>query len=59
MLESLGSIVAALNQFQTDKEAEIITIRQVAIDAVVSNHWAHGGTGVVDLARAVERACDC
>jgi formate--tetrahydrofolate ligase len=56
-------VVVALNQFQTDTEAEIKAIQQVAIDAgaydaVVSNHWALGGAGAVDLARAVERACD-
>ena len=28
-----------------------------AFDAVVCEHWEHGGTGAVELAQAVERAC--
>ena len=28
-----------------------------AYDAVMSNHWAEGGAGAADLARAVEKAC--
>lgn len=28
-----------------------------AFDAVVCEHWEHGGTGAVELAKAVERAC--
>ena len=28
-----------------------------AFDAVICTHWAHGGPGAKDLARAVEKAC--
>ena len=28
-----------------------------AYDAVICNHWAQGGAGAVDLAKAVDKAC--
>lgn len=48
--------------FRTDTPNELALLQQLskecgAFDAVVSNHWAHGGAGAVDLAKAVERAC--
>jgi len=54
--------VVAINRFATDTEAELNAVRDLAIaagafDAVVANHWSEGGAGAVDLARAVERAC--
>lgn len=54
--------VVAINRFATDTEAELNAVRDLAIeagayDAVVANHWAEGGAGAVDLARAVEKAC--
>lgn len=52
----------AINQFKTDTEAEMQAIRQAsldagAFDAVVSNHWAEGGKGAENLAKAVAEAC--
>ncbi len=54
-------VVVAINAFETDSPAEHDLIRQAALqagafDAVVSRHWALGGEGAVDLARAVMRA---
>lgn len=51
-------VVVAINKFDTDTEAEIAVIREEAIaagaeDAVPANHWAEGGAGAVDLAKAV------
>ena len=51
-------VVVAINRFETDTEAEIAVIREEAIaagaeDAVAANHWADGGAGAVDLAKAV------
>ena len=48
----------AINRFETDTEAEIAIIREEAIaagaeDAVSANHWAEGGAGAIDLAKAV------
>jgi formate--tetrahydrofolate ligase len=50
--------VVAINAFPTDTPAEVEAIRDVALaagatDAVVANHWAHGGAGAEDLAEAV------
>lgn len=55
-------VVVALNAFETDTDAELELIRKLALaegaaDAVVCRHWALGGAGAVDLARAVEKAC--
>lgn len=51
-------VVVAINRFATDTEAEIAIIREEAVaagaeDAVPANHWAEGGAGAVDLAKAV------
>ena len=55
-------VVVAINRFATDTDAEIAVVREEATaagaeDAVLANHWAEGGRGAVDLARAVEAAC--
>ncbi len=55
--------VVALNAFPTDTEKEWELIREGAIkagaaDAVVCHHWALGGEGAVELAKAVELACE-
>lgn len=54
-------VVVAINKFETDTDAEIAVIREEAIaagaeDAVPANHWAEGGAGAVDLAKAVMTA---
>ncbi len=51
-------VVVAINSFPTDTPAEVQAVREVARaagakDAVVSNHFADGGKGAEDLARAV------
>ncbi|RME48888.1 MAG: formate--tetrahydrofolate ligase [Caldilineae bacterium] len=56
-------VVVAVNRFQTDTDAEVELVRKVALeagaeDAVMSNHWAEGGAGAVELAKAVVKACD-
>jgi formyltetrahydrofolate synthetase len=56
-------VVVAINRFSTDTTAEIELVRKVAIaagaeDAVMSNHWAEGGAGAVELAKAVIAACE-
>jgi formyltetrahydrofolate synthetase len=55
-------VVVAVNRFKDDTEAEVRLVRALAKaagaeDAVVSNHWAEGGAGAVDLAQAVVAAC--
>jgi methylenetetrahydrofolate dehydrogenase (NADP+)/methenyltetrahydrofolate cyclohydrolase/formyltetrahydrofolate synthetase len=54
-------VVVAINKFETDTEAEIAVIKEEAIaagaeDAVPANHWAEGGAGAIDLAKAVMAA---
>uniref|UniRef100_A0A7S2VHP3 formate--tetrahydrofolate ligase n=1 Tax=Entomoneis paludosa TaxID=265537 RepID=A0A7S2VHP3_9STRA len=56
------NVVVAVNQFKSDTAAELEAVRQAALaagahNAVVSNHWALGGAGAADLAKAVEQAC--
>ncbi len=56
-------VVVAINQFPDDTAAEMEMARKAAEDAgaeaaVVSNHWAEGGKGSVDLAEAVVAACE-
>lgn len=55
--------VVAINAFSSDTENEMAAIREIALAAgavgvSVSNHWAQGGQGAVDLAEMVVSACD-
>jgi formyltetrahydrofolate synthetase len=55
-------VIVAVNRFATDAAAEIGLVRKAAVeagaeDAVTAGHWAEGGAGAVDLARAVIAAC--
>ncbi|MDQ7247927.1 formate--tetrahydrofolate ligase [Dongia sedimenti] len=55
-------IVVALNRFSADTDAEIKAIRELCsglgVDAFECNHWAEGGAGTEDLAKAVVALCD-
>jgi formyltetrahydrofolate synthetase len=56
-------VVVAVNKFKSDTYAEVNLVRRLAVaagaeDAVVANHWAEGGAGAVDLAKAVVLACE-
>jgi methylenetetrahydrofolate dehydrogenase (NADP+)/methenyltetrahydrofolate cyclohydrolase/formyltetrahydrofolate synthetase/formate--tetrahydrofolate ligase len=55
--------VVAINAFPSDTQAEWELIRNEAIkagavDAIVTKHWADGGDGAIDLAKAVEKAAN-
>ena len=55
-------MVVAVNRFSDDTVAEIELVRRGAVkagaeDAVMSNHWAEGGAGAVELGKAVIAAC--
>ncbi|HLW88499.1 MAG TPA: formate--tetrahydrofolate ligase, partial [Terriglobales bacterium] len=55
-------VVVAVNRFKNDTDAEVDLVRRLAVaagaeDAVRANHWAEGGAGAVDLAKAVVAAC--
>lgn len=56
-------VVVAVNRFATDTEAEIALVRRIADEAgaeaaVMSDHWAQGGAGAIELAEAVIAACE-
>ncbi|KHJ35877.1 putative c-1-tetrahydrofolate mitochondrial [Erysiphe necator] len=56
-------VVVCINKFETDTASEIQIIREEAIsagaeDAVPANHWAEGGSGAIDVAKAVISASD-
>lgn len=53
--------IVAINRFKTDTDKEIALVRQKALaagasDCLVSEVWAKGGKGALDLAKAVVRA---
>jgi formyltetrahydrofolate synthetase len=55
-------VVVAVNRFKDDTDAEIDLVRKMAVaagaeDSVMSNHWAEGGAGAVELGKAVIAAC--
>ena len=56
-------VVVAVNRFKDDTDNEIARVRKIALeagaeDAVMSNHWAEGGQGSVELGKAVMAACE-
>ena len=56
-------VVVAINSFPQDTPAEVEAVRAVALAAgaraaVVADHWAKGGEGAEDLARAVWDAAE-
>lgn len=56
-------VVVAVNRFHTDTESEVALVKEKALeagafDAIMSNHWADGGAGALELANAVIAACD-
>ena len=55
-------VVVAVNRFKDDTDAEVELVRKIALragaeDAVMSNHWAEGGAGAIELGEAVMNAC--
>jgi formate--tetrahydrofolate ligase len=54
--------VVAVNRFPTDTDAEIQCIidkcRELGVNTVLSNVWAEGGAGGIDLAKEVVRLCE-
>jgi len=54
-------VVVAVNRFHTDTDNEIDLVRRISMEAgaenaVMSNHWAEGGLGSIDLGKAVMAA---
>src|SRR5580693_1046136 len=54
--------VVSVNRFSADTAAELDRLKQLCaregVEAVVADHWAHGGEGASDLAHAVVTLAD-
>jgi formate--tetrahydrofolate ligase len=54
--------VVSINRFSADTEAEIRLVeekcRALGVEALMANHWAEGGKGAVDVARAVVKIAE-
>lgn len=55
--------IVAINQFKHDTQKELDLLQEMCMEngasaAVVSNHWALGGEGAIDLANAVVHAAE-
>ncbi len=55
-------LVVSINRFSADTPAELELVRELCrqeeVDAIVADHWAHGGAGAAELARAVLRTLE-
>jgi formate--tetrahydrofolate ligase len=54
--------VVSINRFSADTPAEIELVKsscaKLGVEAIMADHWAEGGRGAADLARAVVKAID-
>ena len=54
--------VVSINRFSADTDAEIKLVKdacaKLGVEAVMADHWAMGGEGAADVARAVVKAID-
>ena len=52
-------VIVAVNRFSADTPGELAALRQacadIGVEAVMADHWAEGGAGAEELARAVVR----
>ena len=54
--------VVSINRFSADTDAEIALVKEkcksLGVEAIMADHWAEGGKGAADVARAVVKICD-
>src|ERR1051326_4166448 len=54
--------VVSINRFSADTDAEINLVKDkckaLGVEALMADHWAMGGEGAADVARAVVKICD-
>jgi formate--tetrahydrofolate ligase len=54
--------VVSINRFSADTEAEIALVKEkckaLGVEALMADHWAMGGQGAADVARAVVKVID-
>jgi formate--tetrahydrofolate ligase len=50
-------VIVSINRFSTDTQAEVALLQRLcgglSVECVLADHWAQGGAGAIDLARAV------
>jgi formate--tetrahydrofolate ligase len=50
-------VIVSINRFSTDTQAELALVQRLcgglSVECVLADHWAQGGAGATDLARAV------
>jgi len=62
-MQKLGLVpVVSINRFSADTAAEINLVRKgcarLGVEALMADHWAEGGKGAADVARAVVKVID-
>jgi formate--tetrahydrofolate ligase len=62
-LKKFGIVpVVSINRFSADTEAEVALVEKacakLGVEALMADHWALGGEGAADVARAVVKAAD-
>jgi formate--tetrahydrofolate ligase len=55
-------IVVSINRFSSDTDGEIALLKRLCaaqgVECIMADHWAQGGAGAVDLAKAVVRTIE-
>src|SRR4249919_568747 len=55
-------VVVSINRFSADTEAEIALVKEkckaLGVEALMADHWAMGGPGAADVAKAVVKTID-
>jgi formate--tetrahydrofolate ligase len=62
-IQSFGLVpVVSINRFSADADAEIALVKEackkLGVEALMADHWAMGGQGAADVARAVVKVVD-
>src|SRR5216117_838942 len=62
-LQKFGIVpVVSINRFSADTEAEMALVRgacaKLGVEAIMADHWAEGGKGAADVARAVVKVVE-
>jgi formate--tetrahydrofolate ligase len=62
-MQNFGLVpVVSINRFSADTEAEIALVKdackKLGVEALMADHWAMGGEGAADVARAVAKVAD-
>ena len=62
IFERVSPAVVSINRFSADTDAEIALVKEkckaLGVEALMADHWAMGGEGAADVARAVVKTID-